>query len=127
MTMNALANPRHERFAQEYLVDLNGGRAYERAGYKASGRSADAHASRLVANGSIAARIAELQAERAESVGVTAQEVVTGLLTEARGDGPDSNSAARVTAWTNIGKHLGMFTERQEGNVTIRVIRGDDD
>ena len=105
--MAAVANAKRERFCQEYLVDLNAGRAYERAGYKARGRVADAAASRLLADVSVAARIAELQAERAERVQVTVDDVVAGLLTEAQKD--DNPGAARVSAWAHLGKHLGMF------------------
>ena len=74
--MPALSNDRHERFCQESLVDLNGGRAYERVGYKATGRTADAAAARLLANVSVAARVAELQSERMERTQVTADQVV---------------------------------------------------
>lgn len=72
-----LENDRHERFAREYLIDLNAGRAYERAGYKARGKSADEAASRLLSrNVKVQARIAELQAERAERTEITADRVL---------------------------------------------------
>jgi phage terminase small subunit len=41
-------NPRQQRFVAECLVDLNGGAAYQRAGYKATGASARVNASKLL-------------------------------------------------------------------------------
>lgn len=107
--MPDLDNASHERFCQEYIVDLNGGRAYERAGYKARGNAAEVAASRLLRNVQVKARLAELQNERAERVQVTADDVVRGLLTEANGHGPDTVSSSRVSAWEKLGKHLGIF------------------
>lgn len=72
-----LANARHERFAQEYLVDLNGAQAAVRAGY--SPKSAKVTAARLLTDANLAARIADLKAGRAERVEFTADEVVREL------------------------------------------------
>lgn len=78
--MPALTNDRHERFAQEYLKDLNATAAYKRAGYKATGNGAEVSACRLLARPEVAARVAELQAERAERVKVEADDVLRELL-----------------------------------------------
>ena len=48
--------PRHARFVAEYLKDLNAAKAYIRSGY--SHKHAESHASRLAANGKVAAAIA---------------------------------------------------------------------
>jgi phage terminase small subunit len=53
--------PRQERFCQEYVILLNGTKAATNAGYSKS--SANEQASRLLANDSIKARVAELQEE----------------------------------------------------------------
>ena len=72
--MAKLDNDRHERFCQEYVVDLNGTQAYIRAGY--SERGAEASASKLLANPKVKARIAELQAKVASKLEITAERVL---------------------------------------------------
>jgi phage terminase small subunit len=61
--------PRQERFCQEYMVDLNGTQAATRAGY--SKRTANEQAARLLADVSVAARVAELKRQMAEKTQVT--------------------------------------------------------
>ena len=73
--------PQQARFVEEYLVDLNAGRAYERAGYRARGKSADVNASRLLANARVAAAVAAAQANRATRTEIT-QDYVLRNLTE---------------------------------------------
>lgn len=75
--MPALANPKREEFCQQYLIDLNGTAAAKRAKYSA--HTANEQASRLLANVSVKARIAELKAERNERTRVTQDRVVKEL------------------------------------------------
>jgi hypothetical protein len=49
---------------------------------------------------------------RSERTQTDADMVIQGLLKEARREGEGSSSAARVSAWVQLGKHLGMFTEK---------------
>ena len=111
---------RRAAFVREYLIDLSATQAAIRAGY--SPKSAHVTGHRLLSDANVAAAIEKAQAERAQSTRVTAQMVVEGLHAIASGDGPES---ARVAAWGHLGKHLGMFADRQEhsGGVTIRIIR----
>ncbi len=95
------------RFVDEYLVDLNATQAATRAGY--SEKTAYSQGQRLLKDVEVAKAIAERQAERAERVRVTADDVLAGLLREAKGEGQDTHTSARVSAWAQIGKHLGMF------------------
>lgn len=67
--------PRHQRFVEEYLVDLNGFQAVIRAGYSANGAEVQAH--RLLNNVRIAAAIETAKAQRATRVGVTQESVLT--------------------------------------------------
>lgn len=76
---NPLANARHERFCQEYLVDRNGSAAYQRAGYEASGNAAETNAARLLRNAQVAGRVAFLEMQRLERVGMTADDVLREL------------------------------------------------
>jgi phage terminase small subunit len=75
--MPELANPKHERLCQEYLIDLNQTEAAKRAKYSA--HTAAQQASRLFTNVKIQARIAELKAIRNERTRVTQDRVVKEL------------------------------------------------
>jgi len=72
-----LKNDQHERFCQEYLIDLNQTEAAKRAKYSA--HTAAQQASRLYSNVKIQQRIIELKAERAERTRVTQDRVVKEL------------------------------------------------
>jgi len=71
------ARDRRARFAQEYLVDLNATQAAVRAGY--SPRTAGSQASDLLKKPEIQAAIQVAMNERAQRVGVTADEVLAEL------------------------------------------------
>jgi len=77
LRMAELVRPRHERYCQEYLVDLNQTRAAARAGY--SPRSAGRQGGELMKNEAVRARIRELSEERARNTGVTRERVVREL------------------------------------------------
>lgn len=79
--------PKQERFAQEYLVDLNATQAAIRAGYSA--KTARQQGERLLSNADIQARVEGLQAKRARRAEVTADQVlaeVDALATSDIGD-----------------------------------------
>lgn len=171
--MGALT-PKQQRFAEEYLVDLNATQAAIRAGY--SPRTAAEQGYDNLRKPQIAALIAERQAALAESTQVSAERVIRELAAVAFGrldevapwdeDGPHLIPSAKLEegkralvssmkvkrerewrgkgeaseAWEvetleiklwdklsaleKLGKHLGLFTEKQEqsGEVTFRVI-----
>ncbi|UQS95217.1 terminase small subunit [Pseudanabaena phage Pam5] len=119
--MPALANPRHERFAQELAKGKSASEAYVAAGYEES-RSA---ASRLSTNVNVQARVTELQERAATNVSISREWVLEQLVENARlakeaGDISPSNQALNL-----IGKELGMFVERTE-NVNIEHVVSDD-
>lgn len=70
----SLTPPQRERFAQEYIVDLNGKQAAIRAGY--SPKTAEAQASRLLSNVKVRDRIQEMMNERSEKTGINAERVL---------------------------------------------------
>lgn len=78
LSVAALENEKHERFCEEYLIDLNGTQAAIRAGYKK--RSAAAQASALLRNHEILARVRELRKERMDRLALNADFVVLELL-----------------------------------------------
>lgn len=73
--MPALANPKHELFAQELAQGKTATEAYTLAGYKGD-RTA---ASRLSTNVNIQERVAEIQAKGAERAEITVEKVLTEL------------------------------------------------
>ncbi|MEI9581837.1 terminase small subunit [Enterobacter asburiae] len=70
--------PKQQLFCREYLKDLNATQAAIRAGY--SEKTANEQGARLLANVSVAKRIAELKAERNEEVGIDAAYVLRRLV-----------------------------------------------
>jgi phage terminase small subunit len=82
-----LENPRHERFAREYAIDRNGVEAYLRAGYAVRNRDiAGVNASRLLAQAKIEARVAYLETEHLERIGLEKDEVLAELAILVRSD-----------------------------------------
>jgi phage terminase small subunit len=70
--MPALANARHERFAQELAKGKSQSEAYQIAGYEPS----EPNASRLTRNDKVQARVAELQERGAIKAEVTAASLI---------------------------------------------------
>ena len=129
--MSELENAKHERFAKEYIIDMNGGRAYVRAGYSENG--ADQSASKLLRNPKIIARIAELTSVVSEKLMSGAEQVlaeigeiafhkITGIDII---DGKPVMDAIRVPdklkALEMLGKHHKLFTEKKEIIVHERI------
>lgn len=78
--------PLQENFAHEYLVDLDPGKAYTRAGYSMKAKNEETakrysreHGLKLLKNHKIAMRIRELTDQRARTTDVTAERVVLEL------------------------------------------------
>jgi phage terminase small subunit len=59
-------SPKHRRFVQEFLIDQNATAAYKRAGYKGTGHTAEANASRLLRDAEVSAAITAALAEAAK-------------------------------------------------------------
>ena len=67
---------------------------------------------------------------RSERTGITQDQVVRGLLKEARHKGEGTSHSGRVSAWAHFGRHLGMFDDKRTigGNVTVEIVKfGDHD
>lgn len=74
----AKLSDKQERFAREYLKDLNATQAAIRAGYSA--KTANAQVGRLLVNVGIQARIEELKAARNEEIKIDANYVLRRLV-----------------------------------------------
>ena len=112
--------PKQARFVEEYLVDLNATQAAIRAGYSA--RNADKIGPELLGKTRVAEAVKAAQQARTERTEITQDEVIQGLKKEATLEGEGSSHSARVAAWSHLGKHLGMFTDKLDlgGSVGIR-------
>lgn len=109
--------PKQERFAQEYLVDLNATAAAERAGYK------DPNIGRqLITKNNVAAAIQKAQQGRQKRTEVTQDMVIEKLAEIALGkatdfavegypivEGAKNKTSSQLKALELLGKHLGMF------------------
>jgi phage terminase small subunit len=68
--------PKVLRFIDEYMTDMNGSAAYKRAGYKATGNSAEVNARRLLRNAQVSLEIARRQAKTAEKLEITREDAL---------------------------------------------------
>ena len=123
--MPALANPRHEAFAQAFVASLSNNRkgkntataAYLAAGYSASRDSARRAASRLMTFvDTVAARVAELQAEQVArlqpKLDLSKERVGRRLDEASRIAEEDRNPAAMTASELGIAKVFGHIREQ---------------
>jgi phage terminase small subunit len=117
---------KHERFAEEYAIDLNATQAAIRVGY--SPETARQQGSRLLTNADIRSRVRELRAAAAEAAMVDAAWVRERLrenveramqVEEIVRDGKPTGEYVYQGSVANkalelLGKDRGMFTERHE-------------
>jgi phage terminase small subunit len=134
-------NPKQQRFVDEYLIDLNATQAAIRAGY--SEKTARSQGQRLLTHVDVAAAIEAGKAERNERVNVDQDFVINVILEtinrcrqadvmrDGNGDPmvvelPDGEVAVAANFNPNavlkgaelLAKHLSMFVERKDINVT---------
>jgi phage terminase small subunit len=99
-----ILNDRQERFCSEYLIDLNATQAAIRTGYSA--RTSKVQGARLLTNVNVIARVQELQAVRAERVGVDTDYVLERLVDEVEADMADlfddNNRLLPINEWPLI-------------------------
>ena len=88
--------PKQERFAQEYLIDLNATQAAVRAGY--SKKTAGVIGGENLKKPDIAAAIAEARAEISREFAITIADIIAGLLREANFTGPGCSHSGTWSA-----------------------------
>ena len=126
--MPALQNPRRERFAQEFVKDLNQTKAAERAGYKCP----HVKGSQLMAIPEVAARIKALQSAVAERNQVTVDEIVKNLRDSRQRAHDNKQISAAVQAEAIVAKVTGNWldrytdeTETPDAKAAIKELAGD--
>ena len=133
--MAGTLTPKQARFVEEYLVDLNATQAAIRAGY--SKKTANPQAARLLANVSVADEITRRRAAITDKLEITQEWVIKKLVdnveramqerevTDSEGNAIGVftyNGSVVNGALTLLGKHLGMFVDRQITDNTTRII-----
>lgn len=100
-----------ELFVEEYFVDLNASKACLRAGYKT--QSPNKMASKLLNHPLVAEAIRKRTEERKEETKLSADYVITKLVSIAERNEKDNPTAA-LRSLEMLGKTLGLFKDRQE-------------
>ena len=113
--------PKQAAFVQEYIVDLNATKAAIRAGYSEKTAAAIGHENLTKPN--IAEAIEKAQADRFERVEVTQDYVLESIVEvmECAKLKTTSNPAAVLKGAELLGKHLSMFTERHNVNLSGKL------
>lgn len=109
-------NPMQKQFVNEYMTDFNATQAYIRAGYAPKAAGVKAWAS--LKSPYVAAAVAE----QMDAVGITPGRIKAGLAGIAFGDSPSRRVTGasphseqdRLAAMKELGRVLGMITDRQE-------------
>tara|TARA_R110002033_G_scaffold17414_3_gene47391 strand:- start:107 stop:847 length:741 start_codon:yes stop_codon:yes gene_type:complete len=118
-TINALTGdlvtPKQNLFVEAYCATLDFTAAKDYAGYGKKTKAKD-----IMANPNVIRAIDRRQAISRRKLKVTEAEIITGLLEEAK-DKDNGSPGSRVTAWTQLGRHLAMFTDKKEIDATLSI------
>lgn len=117
--MPVLRNSRHESFAQAIAKGIAGSVAYKASGYGASGKAAEACASRLLTDAKVAARVQELQSKAARKVEVTVESIAKELEEARKLAIAEKQSSAAVAASMGKAKLFGLIVEKHKHSGTI--------
>lgn len=103
---------RKMRVAEEYLKDLNMTQAMVRAGY--TWKNANANGYKMLRDEEFQRILKDAKKDLKDRMHLEVEQVIHGLLREANFEGEGATHAARVQAWTQLGRYLEMFTDKQE-------------
>lgn len=117
--------PKQERFAREYVIDLNATQAAIRAGY--SPKTAPAAASRLLTNVKVQELVATLRAKTADKLDITRERIMAEYAKLAFADMADfgewdEHGASRLRASKDLGDKTAAVSE-----ITVRESLGSED
>ena len=112
---------KQQRFAEEYLIDLNATQAAIRAGY--SERTARSQGQRLLTYVDIAAVIEKGRADLTERTGFAAERTVNAIGRIAYDT--EVHLGSRLKALELLGKHFGIFVTKSEVHHSCSISDGD--
>lgn len=117
---------KQRRFIKHYLATLNAKDSAIAAGYSKNGAKQTGH--NLLTRTDHVKKAVEYGMEKHNSkVDINRDLVLEGLHKEATNESDGSSSASRVSAWTNIGKFIGMDNLREvHHDINFRWL-GDED
>lgn len=104
-------SPLMVRFVEEYLIDWNASAAVLRAGYKT--RNQNRMGAQLLRHPLVKAEIEKRTEKRRERMELTADYVLNKLVQIVE-DTKEGNPQAALRGLELLGKHLGLYRERQE-------------
>src|ERR1700720_316422 len=120
--MAPLRNAKHERFAHELAEGKSMSEAYQMAGYRPN-RS---HASRLVTNGNIKGRVAELQDAAAAETQITIESLIKEAADIQERATKAGQCSAAIAALIAKAKLAGRWMERAEQrNTNVNYVVSD--
>jgi phage terminase small subunit len=120
--MAPLRNAKHERFAHELAEGKSMSEAYQMAGYRPN-RS---HASRLVTNGNIKGRVAELQDAAAAKTQITIESLIKEAADIQKRATKAGQHSAAIAALVAKAKLAGRWVERAEQrNTNVNYVVSD--
>ncbi len=102
------------RFCEEYVIDLNATQSAIRAGYAPN--TANREGSRLLSNADIQETIRKMQAQKSESLKITAEGVLSRIL--AIVDNTEERTAYRLKGLEILAKHLCPTETRAKVDIT---------
>ena len=115
---------RQRLFADEYLTDLNGARAYRAAGYKGSDNVCAVEAHKLLSNPKVAAYVAAAMAKRAERTEITQDMVLERWWQIATADPNDVIQFRRICCRYCYGKNFEyQWVDEQEFTQALMAVR----
>ena len=103
---------KQQAFCEEYLVDLNATQACIRAGY--SEHTASEMGYENLSKPQIAEVITELMTKRSAKTELTADWVIKGIVANTKKAEEEENLAMAFKGYELGGRHLKMFTDKQE-------------
>lgn len=101
------------RFVEEYLLDLNAAAAVLRAGYKTNKTNAYVMGTQMLAHPLIAEAIQEKLKGRREKMELSAEYVITKLISIVE-EQEQGNPTAALRGLELLGRHLGLYKDKQE-------------
>ena len=104
-------NPKQTAFVDEFFVDMNATAAAERAGY--SGNNINRTATELLNHPLVIKEINSRMAERRERLEFSADYVIQKLINIVENT-EEGNPQAALRGLELLGKHLGLYRDRQE-------------